>query len=210
MGAVGIGGRRTSRLRPLSPPGPPRRVRDDQGVPGEGGLAGALLEVSSMLRAGAAPSDAWALVLGSPVPDRVPTVGQLTGVAGQDRAVGRARGSPGPPLEAVVAAARVADQLGAPLATVLDQVAAAITAQAEAAADVEAALAGPRSSARVLAWLPLLGVLLGTALGADPVGVLLGGGPGTVAGVLGLVLVLVGRWWSRSLLRRAGRAGGAA
>ncbi len=209
-GAPRTGAARTIRLRVPLPPGSPGRVHDRRSVRGEGGLAAALVEVSSMLRAGAAPAEAWTLVLGSPVPDRVPTVGQLAGVAGDGRATGRARGSTGPPLAAVIAAARVADELGAPLATVLDQVAAAVTAQADAAADVEAALAGPRSSARVLAWLPLLGVLLGTALGADPVGVLLGGGPGTAAGVLGLLLVLVGRWWSSALLRRAARAGGAA
>ncbi len=172
---------------------------------GDGRLAAALVEAAALLRAGTAPSDAWSRVLGVPVADRVPTVAELAAVAGTGR---RPRGSPGPPLGAVVAAARVADELGAPLATVLDQVAAAIAAQAEAAADVDAALAGPRASARVLAWLPVLGVVLGTALGADPVGVLLGGGAGTVAGVGGLLLTAAGRWWSTSLLRRVGRAVG--
>lgn len=175
-----------------------RAARDD------GRLAAALVEVASLVRAGTAPADAWTRVLDAPVPDRVPTVGQLATVAGT---AGRPRGSAAPPLEAVVAAARVADELGAPLAAVLDQVAAAIAAQAEAAADVEAALAGPRSSARILAWLPVLGLLLGTALGADPVGVLLGGGLGTAAGVLGAALMVVGRWWSATLLRGAGHAG---
>jgi tight adherence protein B len=50
-------------------------------------------------------------------------------------------------------------------------------------------------------------VVLGMALGADPVGVLLGGGLGTVAGGLGLALALVGRWWSTALLRRVTRIG---
>lgn len=189
----------------------------------DGRLPAALVEVASLLRAGVTPADAWSLVLGTPVPDRVPTVAQLAAVAGGDRAARRAggsrggggsarrsRGSPGAPLAAVVAAARMADELGAPLAGVLDQVAAAIAAQAEADADVEAALAGPRSSARVLAWLPLLGLVLGTALGANPVRVLLGGGLGSAAGALGALLVLVGRRWSGALLRRAARAGGAA
>jgi tight adherence protein B len=182
------------------PPGRRRfrflRFRKDRRADG-GGLAASLVEVAAVLRTGVAPADAWSAVLGVPVPDRVPTVAQLTAAAPAD----------GAPLEAVIAAARVADELGAPLATVLDQVAAAIAAQAEAAADVEAALAGPRSSARVLAWLPVLGVLLGTMLGADPVGALLGGGLGTAAGCLGVVLMLAGRWWTSALLRRAGHAG---
>lgn len=151
-----------------------------------------------MLRAGLAPAEAWRSVLGVHVPDRVPTAPQLAGLFPAE----------GAPVSAVVAAARVADELGAPLAAVLDQVAAALAARAEVAADVEAALAGPRSSARVLAWLPLFGVVLGTALGADPVGALLGGGIGTASGALGVALLLVGRWWTGALLHRAGRAGG--
>ncbi|HEY0117885.1 MAG TPA: type II secretion system F family protein [Cellulomonas sp.] len=179
----------------------------DRDAGGGGRLAAALVEVASLLRAGAAPADAWSLVLGSPVPDRVPTAAQLSVMTGGERAARRARGSPGPSLHAVIVAARVADELGAPLADVLEQVAAAIAAQAEAAADAEAALAGPRSSARVLAWLPLFGVVLGTVLGANPARVLLGGGLGSAAGALGVMLILVGRWWSGALLRRAARAG---
>lgn len=230
--AAGAGPRRT--LRPAAEPrGAPAA---DGCVPGhlaavalpwrrrrrtgseDGRLAAVLVEVASLLRAGTAPADAWSQVLRIPVPDRVPTVARLagaTGAAGRDGAASRwvggarrTRGAAGPPLEAVVAAARVADELGAPLAAVLDQVAAAVVAQAESAAEVAAALAGPRSSARVLAWLPVLGILLGTALGANPAGVLLGGGLGTAAGALGLVLVLVGRWWTAALLRRAARVGG--
>lgn len=171
---------------------------------GDARLAAVLLEVAALLRAGMAPADAWSGVLGLPVADRVPTVAQLSTVVGPAR---RAHGSAPPPLAAVVAAARVADELGAPLAGVLDQVAAAIAAQAEAVAEVDAALAGPRSSARVLMWLPALGVVLGATLGADPMGQLLGGGLGTAAGVLGLALVVVGRGWSNALLRRVTRGG---
>lgn len=198
---------RAVRARPVAWSAPPlRRPRRDTGG-ADGRLAAALVEVASLLRAGLTPADAWSRALGVPVADRVPTVAQLAGrtAAGRRRA-GR-RGAPGPPLEAVVAAARVADELGAPLAAVLDQVAAAIAAQAEAAADVDAALAGPRASARVLGWLPALGIALGAALGADPVGVLLDGGIGTAAGVLGALLVAVGHAWSAALLRRVSRLG---
>ncbi len=197
--------RRTARGRSATvgrarPVGARRRGADRE----EARLASALVEVAALLRAGRAPADAWSGVLGLPVVDRVPTVAQLSTVVGPAR---RARGASSPPLDAVVAAARVADELGAPLAGVLDQVAAAIAAQAEAAAEVDAALAGPRSSARVLGWLPALGVLLGAALGADPLGELLGGGLGTAAGALGLALVVVGHGWSGALLRRVARAG---
>jgi len=202
--AVSVARRAFGASRGAAVPHPALLSRRPAGDPGDGRLAGALVEVAALLRAGTAPADAWSRVLRVPVTGRVPTVPQLAAIAGAPR---RARGSPGPPLEAVVAAARVADELGAPLAGVLDQVAAAIAAQAEAAADVDAALAVPRSSARVLGLLPALGVVLGMALGADPLGVLFGGGLGTVAGVLGIALVLVGRGWSNALLRRVTRMG---
>lgn len=180
-----------------------RRAGDDGGAR----LAGLLVEVAALLRAGAAPDDAWRHALGTPVLDRVPTADQLAIALGGPVGARRGTRGDGPPLGAVVAAARVADELGAPLAGVLEQVAAAIAAQAEAAAEVAAAMAAPRSSARVLAWLPLAGLLLGTVLGADPVGVLLGGGPGSAAGVAGVVLMVAGRRWAAMLLRRAARAG---
>lgn len=185
---------------------PLRRPRRDAGGV-DGRLAAALVEVASLLRAGLPPADAWSRALAVPVTDRVPSVAQLAGRAGGTRRTRGRPAVPGPPLEAVVAAARVADELGAPLAAVLDQVAGAIAAQAEAAADVDAALAGPRASARVLSWLPALGLALGAALGADPVGVLLDGGIGTAVGVLGVLLVAVGHAWSAALLRRVSRLG---
>ncbi len=100
----------------------------------------------------------------------------------------------------------MAQQLGAPLAAVLDEVAAAVAADAEAEAELAAALAGPRASVRVLLGLPVLGVLLGAAAGADPVGVLLDGRLGTVSGVLGCGLVAGGWGWTRLLVARARRA----
>jgi tight adherence protein B len=90
---------------------------------------------------------------------------------------------------------------------VLDDVVEATVAEDAARVARETALAGPRATARVLAWLPGAGVLLGYALGADPVGVLLSGGIGTVALLAAAVLVLVGRRWTTSLVRAARAAG---
>lgn len=179
------------------PPAPAGTRADD--------LAGTVTTVCSLLHAGARPSDAWAQALRLPACGTVPTLDQL--VAGPARGrrrsptvgeLGRAR--------AVVAAAAVAHRLGAPLAAVLEEVVAAVVADAEAEAELAAALAGPRTSVRVLLGLPALGVLLGTALGADPLAVLLDGGPGTVCGLLGCGLVLAGWCWTRALVARARRA----
>ena len=110
-------------------------------------------------------------------------------------------------IRAALAAARLSDELGAPLAGVLERIASAVAADEEADGERRSALAGPRSTAQVLAWLPLLGVALGALLGADPVAVVLSGGLGTASAVMGVVMLLLGRWWTATLLARAGRAG---
>ena len=81
--------------------------------------------------------------------------------------------------------------------------AASLTVLADAARDTErvrnelrAGVAEPRATAIVLAALPLLGVALGTALGAAPVPWLLGSAPGRVVLAAGLGLEAVGAWWS--------------
>lgn len=101
----------------------------------------------------------------------------------------------------------VAEQAGAPVAEVLDRFAAAVRADAVAAAERTAALAGPRATATVLSWLPLGGLGLGLLIGADPVGTLLGTTAGRACLAGGGGLWLLGRWWTRVLVRRAERAG---
>lgn len=176
---------------------------------GAGDLAAVVTTVSTLLRAGARPADAWARALRLSACGSVPTVDQLLqGAAPEARGRRRRRVPPGERARAhaVVAAAVVAQQLGAPLAAVLDDVAAAVVADAEAEAELTAALAGPRASVRVLLGLPVLGVLLGAAAGADPVAVLLDGRLGTASGVLGCGLAVGGWGWTRLLVARARRA----
>src|SRR5690606_23620613 len=104
-----------------------------------------LAEAAALLRSGASPEAAWRAV----------------GCEGIDPD-GAPRGL-GDGLVAVAAraAARLAHRTGAPLAPVLDDVRVFAVAAAEANAAREAALAGPRMSARVLTWLPGAGVALG-------------------------------------------------
>lgn len=67
---------------------------------------------------------------------------------------------------------------------------------------VEAGLAGARATATILAGLPLLGVLLGQLVGADPVGFLLGGGLGGWLLLVGAVLLGAGILWSDRIIDR--------
>jgi tight adherence protein B len=103
----------------------------------------------------------------------------------------------------VVASTRLAHTLGAPLGPVLDRVSDGLAADEESDGDRRSALAAPRSTATLLGWLPLAGPLLGAIVGADPVGVILGGGAGTVAAIGGIGLVAVGRAWVARLVRVA-------
>ena len=162
-----------------------------------GAASGGVSAVAATLRAGAPPSVAWRRGWGVRSRDGVPDWSDVVERCGGDRAAG----------SAVVAAARLAAATGAPLASVLDRVGAALAEEADVAARRRAAFAGPQATVRLLTWLPAFGLVLGAALGADPVGVLLDGRGGTVLLVASAVLTWCGRWWSRRLLEAAASAG---
>jgi tight adherence protein B len=107
------------------------------------------------------------------------------------------RTSAGTPLARGVAACwEVAQGSGTGLATSLATLADAARETERVRAELRTGLAEPRATAVVLAALPLLGLLLGTALGADPVQWLLGSAPGRLVLLAGLALEAVGAWWS--------------
>ncbi|MFE2534454.1 type II secretion system F family protein [Streptomyces sp. NPDC059371] len=106
-------------------------------------------------------------------------------------------------LVGLAACWRVAVDRGAGLAAGLDRLEAALRAERDQRADIRAQLAGSRSTASMLAGLPVLGLLLGTALGADPLHVLLHTGPGLGCLLVGGVLESVGLWWALRIVRGA-------
>ena len=157
----------------------------------------AVAQVVALLRAGAPPAAAWSRALGVRV--------DLAGLPDADElapVVGGAQHA-----RSVVAAARLAGDVGAPLGGVLEAVSGALVAEAEARAEREASLAGPRATAQVLLWLPVLGALLGWALGADPLATATDGGAGTAAVSLGVLLLVAGRLWTGRLVAAARTAG---
>jgi tight adherence protein B len=87
----------------------------------------------------------------------------------------------------------------------LSGVGAALTAAQETADGLAEAMAGPKASARMLKFLPLLGLVLGTLMGADPLTVLFSGGVGSIALVVGLGLMTAGQLWTAALIRAASR-----
>ncbi|MET9733520.1 type II secretion system F family protein [Streptomyces sp. NPDC006458] len=98
---------------------------------------------------------------------------------------------------------RVAVDQGAGLAAGLDRLEGALRAQRDQRADLRAQLAGARSTAVMLAGLPALGLLLGGALGAEPLRVLLHTGAGLGCLLAGGLLEGVGLWWALRIVRGA-------
>jgi tight adherence protein B len=68
---------------------------------------------------------------------------------------------------------------------------------------VNARMAGPRASATVLALLPVLGVVLGEAMGAHPIQVLADTPLGQALLIVGTTLICAGIQWSAYLTQRA-------
>jgi tight adherence protein B len=108
--------------------------------------------------------------------------------------------SASPALLAVAEGWGLSERHGAPVVEVLDALVGALRDRMRTAAAVETALAAPRATARLLAVLPVGGVVLGELVGVHPLAVLVGSAAGRVAGVLGLAATLGGRLWMRRLV----------
>ena len=103
----------------------------------------------------------------------------------------------------IAACWQVASSSGAGLAAGLDRVAEGLRAERALKETVRAELAGPRSTAALLAALPLFGLLLGTALGADPLRMLLHTPAGLTCLGLGAALECAGLGWTGRIARGA-------
>lgn len=104
---------------------------------------------------------------------------------------------------AVAAVWTVSERSGASAAAVLDRVEQDLRARDRQRREVAAQLAGARSTAGLLAMLPLLGICLGAAMGARPLHVLLGTGRGQVALLVGAGLDALGLLWTGRIVTAA-------
>lgn len=98
---------------------------------------------------------------------------------------------------------RVAETTGCGLAAPVARVLRSHLESERLRRQVAAELAGPTATARLLALLPLAGVGLGTALGAQPLGFLLGTSAGRIVLMTGLALNGIGLAWARRLTSAA-------
>ncbi|MFI6375434.1 type II secretion system F family protein [Streptomyces sp. NPDC050546] len=125
-------------------------------------------------------------------------------VPGALEAAARQPGGEG--LRGLAACWRVAVDQGAGLAAGLDRLTAALRVERDQRSDLRAQLAGARATAVMLACLPALGLLIGTALGAEPLRVLLHTAAGLGCLVIGGVLEGLGLWWVLRIVRGAEEA----
>ena len=103
----------------------------------------------------------------------------------------------------IAACWQVASSSGAGLAAGLDRVAEGLRAESALHETVRAELAGARSTAALLAALPVFGLLLGAGLGADPLRVLLHTPGGLACLALGALLECAGIAWTGRIARGA-------
>ncbi len=116
-------------------------------------------------------------------------------------------GDPADALEGVAALAPLAvacalvDRTEASLTQLLAGVRADLASDLTARRAVAAAVAGPRTSALLLATLPAVGLAMGAGMGADPTRVLLHSSIGLAALTVGVLLNLAGLVWTLRLTR---------
>lgn len=108
-------------------------------------------------------------------------------------------------VHAVSAATQLVHQYGMELSAILQASVNGIIATREADEQRTSALAGPRTTAKLLQWLPLVALVAGTVMGADPLRVLLAPGWGHLCLLTGVGFMLAGRIWLTRLIRLAER-----
>ncbi|WP_141737430.1 type II secretion system F family protein [Corynebacterium sp. HMSC29G08] len=108
-----------------------------------------------------------------------------------------------PELERVACLWRCAQTRGVPIASLLATARDEIDTRLQHRAATDAALTGPKTTATMLSLLPLGGIAMGSAMGANPIGLLLGPGLGSVLLLVGTALVCGGVLASGAIIRRA-------
>lgn len=166
-------------------------------------VAGRVLETCELLAAeltsGQPPgralhraASAWPVL--APAAESVDLGGDVPGVL---RELARARG--GRDLRLLAAAWVVAHRTGHGLADAVSSCADSIRGAEATRRVVAGELASARATARLVAGLPVLALMMGSGTGGDPLGFLLGSTPGLACLAGGLAFALAGLWWIEAI-----------
>lgn len=164
--------------------------------------------MTAELSAGRTPGEALTRALATvdfPDPDALRPVSAAARDGG-DVSTALLRAAPdegGEGLRRLAACWDVSATVGAGLSALVDRTASTLRAAQAHRQDVAAQLAGPRATARMLAILPAVGLLMAAALGMQPLAFLLGGLPGLLCLMAGLALDACGLWWTHRMATRA-------
>ena len=168
---------------------------------GELPVAPFLAALAAELRAGQPTRAALDLACAGLSPPPCPTARQAARVGGDVPSALRrdARETGAGSLRGLAACWEVAEHSGAGLADAVDRLAHGHRAAHRAIRQLEAEVAAARASARILALLPVFGLLVGHWIGADPLAWLVGTWPGRIALVVGGLLQALGLAWLNRL-----------
>jgi tight adherence protein B len=176
-----------------------RKAQEDSTAAVEG-MAEALRSFADALRTGAHPAAAAELAADEAHPDAAAV---LLNIATASRLGGDIEQAAD--LPELGMALRLSTRNGLPLADVLDTARRDLHLRARHAKTVQARMAGPRTTATILAALPLIGIALGQSTGASPLHVLAHTGIGQAMLVLGALLISAGLLWTAKLTTQAAR-----
>lgn len=167
-------------------------------------VAAAALRATALLRGGVPAAKVWRVLGEEPgAPPQIKLVAERIS-SGEEVPVALAL-SGGPEWRVVAAAWALAQRSGAPIALILERIAHALVALGGLGERRSVLLAGPRATIRLVGALPLIALLMGAALGFDPLGILLSSA-GLVLAVVGGVLLLLGVRWAQMLTNRLASA----
>jgi tight adherence protein B len=160
----------------------------------------AIVALAAELRAGQPPS--IALVNAAGTPAVWPTALAVLRLGGDVSDALRTDAAFHPVLRSLAACWEVGATSGSGLAAAVDRLAESSRIAADIRGQLEVQMAGPRSTARVLGTLPLIGLAMGMLLGADPLAWLLGSPIGLGCLICGLALTALGMFWTSRIAAR--------
>lgn len=193
-----VGAAVVGRLRNVGPMGRRRRTAERERT------IHALQGLAAELRAGQPPTVALQHAAGNP-PVWPATIAGIALGADAARSL-REDAQRDELLRPLAACWQVCQSTGSGLALAVERLAESARVAEEVRTELEAQLAGPRATARMLAGLPIIGLLLGMALGGEPLQWLLGTSVGWLCLLVGVALTMLGLAWTGRIARQVERS----